>query len=71
MFLLGIRDQEIRTPRTMSRVTLSQSTNRDIPFLSVAIRILVFKRFRVQGRGRDVPNPTGDIGEYTSRDDIS
>ena len=39
MILLGIRDREVRTPRDMSRVTLGQSTNRDIPVLSVAIRV--------------------------------
>ena len=71
MILLGIRDREIRTPRDMSRATLGQSTNRDIPIPSVAIRVRAFKHFGVQGRGRDAPNPTGEIGGYTSREDIS
>ena len=39
MILLGIRDQEIRTPKEMSRATLGQSVNRDIPVPSVAIRV--------------------------------
>ena len=39
MILLGIRDREIRTPREMSRATLSQSVNRDILVPSVAIRV--------------------------------
>ena len=39
MFLLGIRDQEIRTPRDMSKATLGQLVNRDIPIPSVAIRV--------------------------------
>ena len=71
MILLGIRDREIRTPKDLSRAILGQSTNRDILVLSVAIRVLSFKHFKVQGRGRDAPNPIGEIGGYTSRDDIS
>ena len=39
MILLGIRDREIRTPRDMSRATLGQLVNKDIPVLSVAIRV--------------------------------
>ena len=37
MILLGIQDREIRTPRNMSRATLGQLANRDIPIPSVAI----------------------------------
>ena len=47
MMLMGIQDQEIRTPRDLSRVTLGQSANRDIPVPSVAIRVLAFKHFGV------------------------
>ena len=71
MILLGIQDREIRTPKDISRATLGQSANRDIPVPSVAIRVLAFKRFGVQGRGRDAPNPIGEISRYTSREDIS
>ena len=39
MILLGIRDREIRNPRDLSRATLGQSANRDIPVPSVAIRV--------------------------------
>ena len=39
MILLGIRDQEIKTHRDLSRVILGQSTNRDISVLCVAIRV--------------------------------
>ena len=39
MILLGIRDREISTLRDMSRETLGQSRNRDIPIPSVAIRV--------------------------------
>ena len=31
MILLGIRDREIRTPKDLSRATLGQLVNRDIP----------------------------------------
>ena len=34
-------------------------------------RVLTFKCFGVLGRGKDVPNPTGEIGRYTSREGIS
>ena len=37
MILLGIRNKEIRTPRDMSRATLGQLANRDIPIPSVAL----------------------------------
>ena len=47
MIFLGIRDREIRTPKDMSRATLSQSVNRDIPVSSVAIRVRAFKHFGV------------------------
>ena len=47
MILLGILDQEIRTPRDMSKVTLGLSANRDIPIPSVTIRFSAFKRFEV------------------------
>ena len=39
MILLGNRDREIRTPRDMSRATLGQSMNKDIPVSGVAIRV--------------------------------
>ena len=39
MILLGIRDGDIRTPRDLSRATLGQLANRDIPVPSVAIRV--------------------------------
>ena len=55
----------------MSRATLGQSANRDIPVPSVAIRVLAFKRFGVQVWGEDSPNPTGERGEYILREDIS
>ena len=71
MILLGIGDREIRTPRDLSRVTLGQKVNRDILVPSVAIRVWAFKCFKIQGWGRDAPNPTGEIGGYTSREDIS
>ena len=38
MILLGIQDQEIRSPKDMSRATLDQSMNRDISVPSLAIR---------------------------------
>ena len=34
MIVLGIRDREIRTPKDMSRATLGQPANRDIPIPS-------------------------------------
>ena len=34
MILLGIRDQEIKTPKDMSIATLGQSANKDIPIPS-------------------------------------
>ena len=69
--LMGIQNREIRTPRDFSRATLGQLVNTDIPVPSVAIRVLAFKHFEVQGWGRDALNPTGEIGGYTSREDIS
>ena len=36
------------TLRDMSRATLGQSINRDIPITSVAIRVLTFMLFEVQ-----------------------
>ena len=71
MILTGIQDREIMTPRDLSRATLGQSANTDILVPSVVIRVLAFKHFGVQGWGRDAPNPTGEIGGYTSREDIS
>ena len=49
MILSGIRDREIRIPKDLSRATLGQLPNRDIPVPSVAIRVLAFKHFGVQG----------------------
>ena len=71
MILLSIRDREIRTPRDLNRATSVKLVNRDIPIPSVANRVYVFKRLGVLGRGRDAPNPTGEIGGYTSRGGIS
>ena len=53
------------------RVTLGQSESRDLPIPNVTIRVLSFKRLRIEGRSRDAINPTSEIGEYISREDIS
>ena len=44
-----------------------KSVNRDISIPRVAIKVRTFRRFGVLGRGRDAPNPTGEIGGYTLR----
>ena len=55
------------TPRDMNRATLCQSTSRDIPVPSVALRVYTFRRFEVQG---DVEMQYTLLARYISRDNI-
>ena len=61
----------MRIPRDMSRAAFSDSINRDIPILKVAIKVRTFKHFGVSSWDRDTLNSTSEIGEYTSREGIS
>ena len=46
----------MRMPRDLNRAAFGHSVNRDIPIPRVAIKVRIFKRFRVSSWGRDTLN---------------
>ena len=61
----------MRISRDLSRAALVDSVNRDIPILKVAFEVRTFKHFGIPSWGRDTLKSIHEIGEYTSREDIS